>query len=729
MRKALIFLLSVLFVMAAVSPVFGATYHMTAYIGTDARVLNSNGSKGGLAGEERLKTSFDYTNFFTYEGHAVYLYDASLFDLGSSLNELGGRNVKAAIDANVVSTSWTNNAHNTVDVETKKGNVISYNAWYQDAKTDLIGLSLTGKNQMSGMSSDASISLKVFPCPAVDSVVLGGEQKSGRLQSLTVTLAQNPSYVITEHKIEIPGAAIIGAETIEHISDNEFLVVTLPFVTNNLTAKEYTYHVTAKDELGRALDYTGRFSVLPDSEAIGSIVMNDKYYRNENKAALVCASFDLRIADDPVSFEWYVKNSQGEIIYGYDPLGDNTLQNFELSVPGKYQMYVKVTDVWEGFDGAPSPRSVTYTKTFTVENSAPKISIGTGAPSGPIKLGLALINFDGDVNEISEALRDQNIIANIGVGVAPAAGSGESFTVTETASAASTLINGREDELAAFTASPFPVFDINGNIHYYIEPQSGGTKLCYIKDLDGTKIKNVTLANKTTGRTAFGLELEHGTIVLFYLGNASCNADIVICEIEAGSNEFDNFTLPDKDTFTKASKIGNEFILTYKISRTKNGAEKYVFSPSYLKCVSDVTSRVFSDDNDLNLIYNFETDSSDINKVISECKESSPGSSGPSTSGQNPDGSFTFTYFDLEGDPFLKAWYEYNGKTVQVDSLTIKVNPVPGANEIKYYVMDDCKNPSYNKKSNVITVYLDGKEPATPDEPAVQAKYLLHRLY
>ena len=735
MKKALIFLFVLVLVLGTVSPVFAAgssaSYAVTAYIGTDARYFNSDGSKAGHPGDTLHHTSRDSSNFFTYEGHRVYFFDASIYNLGSTSTSQSGASVSDAISESLVSTSWSESSDTKSNITKKSGYTISYNAYYLSAKDDTVKLSSTGKGNMSGKNSSASINLSVLSCPAVDEVVLGGEQKSGRLQTLTVTMAQNPSYPIQSHEITIPGAAVLGEE-ISRIGDNEFLVVTLSFVTNNEKPREYTYNVSAVDSLGRALSDAGTFAVAGDEAPSGTINMNSKFFRDANGMASVSASFDLASADDIVNLDWHVVAPDGSAILGWDPAYGNTSQSFELSLPGRYQMVVSATDVWESYAGAPLAKSAVFTKSFTVENSAPSVNIAQGAPAAPVKLGLALINYLGPTDEIIEALRNENIIAKVETGMAPARGSGEGFTLIESSKDKTSMINGRTSDLDAYAKAPFPIYDVDGNVHYTINTSTAQNKKFTVQDLDGNIISTCTLTNPMNGRKAFGLELEHGTLIIFYLGTTGTTkypSQIFTVETVPGCSTLDNFPVPTKTAYKEGYKFGNEIILVNVAASTT--AEKYEFTPSYEKCVSDVTSKVFSDDNDINLIYDFASEDFDLEDVIEICKAGQTGGSSESGGIKNSDGTYTFnfSYSDLDGDPMAKSWYEYNGKTIEVDSLSITIKPVKGQNEIKFWAQDNCGNSGYNKKSNTICVYINGGAPIIIDTPVVVNKYLLHRVY
>ena len=740
MRRTLIFLLCLALVLGSASQVFagGGYWAYRVRLGTDARIMYEDGSLERTPAKSDLKTTDESHVFYTFEGHKVYLYDASIYDLGSLEGASSNRSVSYALKDNQVATAWALNPTHSETIDSYGDSIISMNAFYREPQVDTIRLNATGKNHLENQNAEEAITLHVLPCPALDSVSLGGEQRSARLQYLTVTLAQNPSYTIKTHSIEIPGA-ILGDEQLVHMEDDEYLKITIPFVTYNDRTQNYTYKISAVDGLGRSMASAGTFTVLADEAPSGSIEMENRFFREADGYAHISAGAILNSSDDRVCYSWQVKNSSGQVIASSAASADSASPIFDIAVPGKYQMVLTISDVWDnGFTSDAYHKSSTITKTFVVDNTAPRIGLAEEEIE-PVTLGLVLLNYAGDKAALAEQLRDNNIIADIGAAQTPAKDSKESFSLVSSQASLEQVGLGKIDEMEGYAAGTFPVFDIDGNVNYYIKTIAGKPNLFNVVDKDGTVV--ASQLNLKTGpsnlnytvasRQAFGFELEGGNLVIVYLAREKTktvdSCPVQIFTVSLNSNNTDEVGFYTSSTaFTKAYKFGNDFVLTRNTALVSH----YEFTPSYAKVRSEIESQIYSDENDFNITYDLSYQGFDVNELISVLAGGSGGGSGAgSGTGSSSDGNFTFTYYDLEGDPMGQAWYEYNGKTVRVDSLSISVKPVKGKNELKFWAVDNCGNPSYNKKSNVITVYLNGDEPDIPDTPPAVSKYLLHRVY
>lgn len=728
MKKALIFLLTAALVFGASASAFaaGLDYAANVRIATDAIPAGAS----YLTKEKELCATDVSNNFYTYQGHVIRLLDSSIFNLGSQYDERSGRSVTEAINGGFTSNSWTKNPSQVVYENSVGACAIEYDVSYKDAGSDNITLRHTWLAGGSGTKS-VSANIEVRTAPAIDSVVLGGTKRAGHPQTLTVAIAQDPAKPPQSVNIDIPGA-VIGEASAKYTDRNEFIIVTVPFVTYNEETRDYTYYVDVTSESGSKIHSEGTFTVLKDESPKPVILMNEKFYRDAAGVALVSAKNIGPNPDDEVVIDWSVKSSSGKIISGeVGETGDANSQIFQIKTPGKYQMILTITDVTE------MKKQTTVSKTFTVENTAPKISLGQSAKPETKKLGLVLLNYTGDTTSLNEALRDQNIIAQIAAPAVPGIGASETLKLVDSAgstAALETLTGGAPNELGARLDGCFPVFDALGDVNYVIEIIDA--KHFELRSLDGSfTYRRAVNTGSADLRQPFGLEMEHGTIYVVFPGLDDPKADReqFIVETVSGCSSLDAYQNLAVKAYTTSFKSGSAIIMgVYNKLKKVFTNYTYQFTPSFENAKTKLEAKYFSDENDVNLFIDCsseeKTDQEIIEEALAACGASGGGQqetgSGTSTS---TSGNFTFSYSDLDGDPFGKAFYEYNGKIVEVDSLTISVTPVAGANTLKYWVLDSCGAANYNKKSNIITIKLDAPNEDVQDtKPSI---FKLHRLY
>ncbi len=727
MKKALIFCLIIISILSSnVGWALAKDYSYSANIRivTDAHPIGVDHS-----GDIELFSSDNSYEFYTYEGHKVFLKDGSDFNLGSTEGIMSFRSADFASQEGYIDTAWSGSFDYIFDQQIINSNIFTQTVNFQTPKSEIVTLRSTWtKGPCKGEFNTIPIKLNIKNCPAIDYVHLGGEQRALRAQSITVLLAQNPSYPIQQIYIDIPGAN--KRQLISSRDENdEYVTATLEFVTKNKKTQDYTYTITAIDCLGRSVSTSGKFSVLEDKYPNALINMNYQFFRDTNGIAKINAIAAGSYTDDPVTNSWYLTDNKGNKYQTTNTGYENTCE-FYLSSPGKYQAVLTATDSWTNtYDDLVSineRKSKTYARNFIVDNTAPQISIGQ-SDTKTIKLGLLLLNYQGDAEALNNNLRDRKIVSTISVCETPAKDAKESFTLIDTienfdvATFAGEIPNGLEPTLDGY----FQVYNASGDKHFRI---TKGTRGKF--NLEGifdsfTDSGSVSLTNFAY-RNPFGIELENGTVYVIFPGYSTTQPNVIKFETKADSLSKDiTISLPAVN-YTECYKFNDKYIFVLTNSRTKvKTAYVYQFKESYSAAINRLSEAYLSSENDLNLVIDANFEDASLEAIVQACKDvQSTGGTGEGTPASGTE--FTFSYFDIENDPMYKAWYNYAGKTVEINSLSFSISPVAGYKKLQFWVMDDCGNSEFNKKSNVVTINIDSHE---PEEPATLPEYKLHRKY
>ncbi|MBQ3122904.1 MAG: hypothetical protein IJC14_01985, partial [Firmicutes bacterium] len=216
----------------------------------------------------------------TYEGHSVKAEDRSIFDVdGESYG--AARFYDEGYGSNKFTASGSSRVKRIDDTEAE----VTFNS----PGSNTVTLKVTTD---SGNTLTDKEDIEVLRTPAILET-LGGVQKENRRQVLTILVAENPSYPLTElwveiekkggservhldHDLSIAGGAGSGTNTNDNStlvktraisdtgSDSKFTRVELEFLTKNTEEMTMTYRIYAEDSRGNTDTVEKNFVVYPD---------------------------------------------------------------------------------------------------------------------------------------------------------------------------------------------------------------------------------------------------------------------------------------------------------------------------------------------------------------------------------------------------------------------------------------------------------------------------------
>jgi len=316
-----------------------------------------------------------------------------------------------------IKTQWEGDYRILNINEEYNGNIIDMLACFDlPAKYDITLHSTWQKGGEKGNTNTATVNLDIRSCPAIDKTNFDGEARAFQRQKFSFRLAQNPNYPIDLNSISVTikdskGNVVSYCKdlVIQTEASNEFVNVSLEFVTKNSDEEIFTYTVYAKDSRSKTLNVSKEFTVKKDQAPRASIKMPLRIYRDKTKIAIANPIYNGGKTDDPTRISWTLPADAIDPQY-YD---ENQNVSFKLDKPGNYQISITVTDIWldtiDEFTKDDIRKTSSYTLNFKVDNMAPSLEANSVQ-----SLDLLLINNDNvDEKEISVALLEYNVSLNL----------------------------------------------------------------------------------------------------------------------------------------------------------------------------------------------------------------------------------------------------------------------------------------------------------------------------
>ncbi len=259
----------------------------------------------------------------TYEGHSAPAKDRSMF-------EVDGKAYNAArmYDEGLAANSFTASGNGKVKRQGDTEADITFN----EAGKQSVTLKVKPKN---GSALTDKKYIEVLKTPSI-SEILGGVQKENRRQVLSVTIAENPNYPLTElyieiekkggaqrvhleHDVSIAGkgsgsnvndnSSLIKTRAIKDVgSDKKFTRIEAEFLTKNEEKTEMTYRIFAKDTRGNIDIVEKDFTVLSDEAPEVVIEAEKPQFRDEGTNTAYVYAEDITAYDgDDAERAWYVR--------------------------------------------------------------------------------------------------------------------------------------------------------------------------------------------------------------------------------------------------------------------------------------------------------------------------------------------------------------------------------------------------------------------------------------
>lgn len=258
-----------------------------------------------------------------YEGHPASAQDRSVFDVDG---EIYG--AARMYDEGLASNSFAASGNGRV----KRINDTEADVTFEKAGKQNVTLKVKTK------SGDALTDKKYIDVLKTPTIIdtLGGVQKENRKQVLSIVIAENPRYPLTELYVEIEkkggaqrvhlehdtgisdkgygsntndNSLLIKTRAIKDVgSDKNFTRVEIEFLTKNSEKTEMTYRIFAKDTRGNTDKAEKDFTVMPDETPNVIIATENPQFRDEGvNIAYVYAEDATAYDGDDADRIWYVR--------------------------------------------------------------------------------------------------------------------------------------------------------------------------------------------------------------------------------------------------------------------------------------------------------------------------------------------------------------------------------------------------------------------------------------
>jgi len=371
-------------------------------------------SSDGLYWSESIRI-YTTPDTYSYEGHTIRIRDESNYMIPyDGLNHIP---VEVAEDG-YIKTRWEGDFRTLKINEEESGCIIDMLACFDVPDTyDITLYSTWQKGGEQGNTNIATKNLDIRSCPAIDKSNFEGERRAFQRQKLSFRLAQNPYYPIDRKSLSVTikdssGQIVPYCKDLEIQTEasNEFVNVSLEFVTKNTDEEIFTYTVYARDSRWKILNVTKEFTVKKDLTPIASIKIPLRLYRNASGVAIANAIYNGGKTDDPIIIDWDLPSEAIEPAYS----DDKGMVSFYLDKLGNYQIGITLTDIWidtiDEFTAGDARKSSSYTVNFKVDNMAPYLEEDDSMRD----LDLLLINSNtANEEEIREALLEYNVNLNL----------------------------------------------------------------------------------------------------------------------------------------------------------------------------------------------------------------------------------------------------------------------------------------------------------------------------
>ncbi len=302
----------------------------------------------------------------TYEGHPVFAVDASIF-------EVEGEEISAvrAYEENLADNSFRiveNGVGNLSRRSNTQAEAVFFGAGNYNVRLTV--------NTQSGETGEDVKPITVVRTPAILHS-LSGTQKQNRKQSLSVSVAQNPSFPIVEVWMELEdsqsgekvhlvdqlaggqnvlqNSELIKTRPIQQAGSTQYFVnLRLDFLTKNTENQDFIYRIFAKDSRGYTDYVEVLFPVAKDNPPEAAIDLAPSFLRNKGSNIAEITTGDVSQTDgDQLDRTWYYWTaSQAAIdiknLAGYRDIsfGTGKTVRFNKEGVGIFSVRLEVQDVW-----------------------------------------------------------------------------------------------------------------------------------------------------------------------------------------------------------------------------------------------------------------------------------------------------------------------------------------------------------------------------------------------
>jgi hypothetical protein len=302
----------------------------------------------------------------TYEGHRVYAVDSSLFEIeGETLSALRAYGEDLADNRFSLVENGIGSIHRKSSIQAE--------AVFSQAGHFHVQLDVDTRSGHSGRDVQP---IQVLATPAIRHT-LTGVQKQNRKQVLSLAVAQNPAYPLSDLWVELTdpdtgetlrlehhfgssantlqnGARIKTRPLADVGSTEETVCVELPFLTKNATACDFVYRVFAEDVRGHTDSVEVVFPVARDEAPQAAIDLPETWLREKGSNIARIEAADVSVTDgDQLSRQWIyrataIDDTPLAEVEGYQDLsfGSGSRVAFDREGVGPFELELQVRDVW-----------------------------------------------------------------------------------------------------------------------------------------------------------------------------------------------------------------------------------------------------------------------------------------------------------------------------------------------------------------------------------------------
>jgi hypothetical protein len=302
----------------------------------------------------------------TYEGHRVYAVDSSLFEIeGETLSALRAYGEDLADNRFSLVENGIGSIHRKSSIQAE--------AVFSQAGHFHVQLDVDTRSGHSGRDVQP---IRVLATPAIRHT-LTGVQKQNRKQVLSLAVAQNPAYPLSDLWVELTdpdtgetlrlehhfgssantlqnGARIKTRPLADVGSTEETVCVELPFLTKNATACDFVYRVFAEDVRGHTDSVEVVFPVARDEAPRAAIDLPETWLREKGSNIARIEAADVSVTDgDQLSRQWIyrataIDDTPLAEVEGYQDLsfGGGSRVAFDREGVGPFELELQVRDVW-----------------------------------------------------------------------------------------------------------------------------------------------------------------------------------------------------------------------------------------------------------------------------------------------------------------------------------------------------------------------------------------------
>lgn len=302
----------------------------------------------------------------TYEGHWVYAVDSSLFEIeGETLSALRAYGEDLADNRFSLVENGIGSIHRKSSIQAE--------AVFSQAGHFHVQLDVDTRSR----DSDRDVQpIRILATPAIRHT-LTGVQKQNRKQVLSLAVAQNPAYPLSDLWVELTdpdtgetlrlehhfGSSANTLQNGERIktrpladvgSTEETVCVELPFLTKNATACDFVYRVFAEDVRGHTDSVEVVFPVARDEAPQAAIDLPETWLREKGSNIARIEAADVSVTDgDQLSRQWIyrataIDDTPLAEVEGYQDLsfGSGSRVAFDREGVGPFELELQVRDVW-----------------------------------------------------------------------------------------------------------------------------------------------------------------------------------------------------------------------------------------------------------------------------------------------------------------------------------------------------------------------------------------------